>query len=158
MLSWTIKKLNLKNLIYVCLFPEGSEFAKIMRYISNGNDYLTAPRLGTKHGLNAIRYANNERPIDNIQIYSCGYFNELLSYGFFENNHNFSDWINKYYYHTYAKNAADFPGNIFYPILGEKVLKVVLTSDITLNLDLHHKIIKTADPKLFSFRRYQDKK
>ena len=158
MLSWTIKQLNLSDLTYLCMEPEWDEFYPIMEYIGGEHHKMVVHRRGDNPGSNAIMDAMSERYLEtyDTQVIAAGYFNEILSYGLLKNN-TFKQWIDKYYYHQYTKNASQYPANVYYPILGIKVLKLVISSNINLDLNLHHKIIKTADPILFNFKRYQDK-
>lgn len=158
MLSWTIKELGLPNVTYVCMEPEGREFRLVMKHISGRHYCAIMPRIGENPGAFAVSsgLAISRIKADETQVLSSGYFNELLSYGLLNGDKTIKQWIDKYYNSTYAKNAAEFPGDIFFPILGIKVMKVILSSDIKLTLNLHHKIIETMDPVLFGFKRYQD--
>ena len=163
---------------FVCMAPEGKQFHDIMDYYGvDASRRLVVYRSGNYEDRDSCIRENDfaltvRVALENFglkegesAVWSCGYCNETLQYGFFERYRGLRDtlrdplrdWIIRYYFCApYAKNAAECGVEMVYPILDPRVLRVMLGSNIVLNESVRQGVVREANPELFSFPRYQD--
>jgi hypothetical protein len=163
-LSQAIKKLGLRDFEYVCMEPEQDEFVSIVNYLGVP-DWLVLGRQGANPTAVSVEVAWETCPekhrfrSGDVQVYSCGYFDELASYSFFKDaaDNRMADWIDKYYNFKYAHNAAEFPGEVVYPLLHPAPISVLFSHRFLMDKPFKIELARNClDPKLFAFPRYQD--
>jgi hypothetical protein len=179
-LGSVLKRGVYNDILFVCMEPEFDYFRPIFEYYDiAGAHALQAKRLGKYGDARSCNKANDFSaavlrgvaelgvPKDEVQVFTCGYFNELLSYGFFEKYGSrvipptaslpLTQFVETYYlYAPYAKNAAEPGVEMVYPILGDKPLATILSSQIKLDDEIRKQILRDGDPELYAFTRYQD--
>lgn len=126
---------------------EWSNFEKCYDYL-NGASF---------NPINLTRLATNEIEkiynIENYQIFSAGYFNEIFDWSYF-NRCEVSpiEFLKKYYLHSYSQFASSIQkGHVIYPILNPHMLNFLSDTNISLSKIIRKDILKFIDPILHNF-------